>query len=173
LGLYLLMQETGNLKSVNDISDAAKLSMVTGAPNLAQALLLAAINSGNTDPSLASLERTAAARITQVNADLARLSKSTTSSDLLRAARAAFGLRQFDQSADLYRRALTAGADANEANFGIGIALARAGKTAPAREAFGKAQGAYKDVAQLWNLYTGTAGARAAAPAVSPPPAKK
>jgi tetratricopeptide (TPR) repeat protein len=159
LSLFLLMQETGNLTGTEDIADMAKLAMVTGAPGLAVSGLQAAISGGNADPSLASLLNTARSRSATANTDLARLSASRVGADVLRAARTQLGNGQNAQAAALFQRAIaTPGADVNDAQLGLGIALLRQGNANGARTAFAAAKDRYTDIAQLWRLYSGVRG---------------
>jgi tetratricopeptide (TPR) repeat protein len=64
-----------------------------------------------------------------------------------------YGVGNFSKAAELYRQALSKGADANMANLRLGEALARSGDKAGATTALNAVSGQLADVAKLWLLY--------------------
>lgn len=64
-----------------------------------------------------------------------------------------YGLGNYARAAELYRQALTKGADAGLANLHLGMALARAGDKAGATAALNAVSGANADIARYWLIY--------------------
>ena len=67
-----------------------------------------------------------------------------------------FGAGQYAEAAELYRAAMTQGADANTSNIRIGAALALAGRRAEAETALRAVTGPRAELAQLWLLWLST-----------------
>jgi tetratricopeptide (TPR) repeat protein len=64
-----------------------------------------------------------------------------------------YGIGEYAKAADIYRQAMTRGADKDLANLHLGMALARAGDKAGATVAFNAAGGAQAGTARYWLLY--------------------
>ena len=71
----------------------------------------------------------------------------------MRVADAYYGAGNYQKAAELYGKAVAAGADANLANLRLGEALARAGDKAGATAALNKVGGTQAPIAKYWLLY--------------------
>jgi Tetratricopeptide repeat len=160
LGLYHLMQETGNITRADDYREFAKLAIVANQPGVAKAALdkaRAANVLPATDPQTVSLMNAATQRAAQAQATLARL--PNTPAGQMSAGNILLGTGNFPAAATAFGRAAV-GADADRARLFQGIAQVRAGQARAARATFGAIPdgASVKDIAALWSLYASTRG---------------
>ena len=105
------------------------------------------------DPVIASVLAASKGKI-PTEADLAAAEKGAAiPSAYLRVGDRYYGAGNYAKAAELYRRALAKGADANTSNLRLGEALARSGDKAGATAALKAVTGVQADVAKLWLLY--------------------
>lgn len=167
LDLYRLRHAVGALKRSQDYADFAGLLILANSPSEA----LKVLNEGRAagliaDDSLRNKELFAAAKKGDSSAE-----RSTLDADAARAgdrdsARAAFnignayyGYGEFQKAADMYRIALTKSDVSRDlTHLRLGMALARAGDAAGAKEALAKVGGEQAELAKYWMIYAETRG---------------
>jgi tetratricopeptide (TPR) repeat protein len=158
LGLFLLIDQTGNLTDVADIAEMSKLSMVLGAPGLAKSVL---DKSPAADPTVQGLQRMIPQQLAKANADLAGLSKATDASSLMKAGRTYLGAGNYPKAlASFSAASKAAGVNAGEAALYTGITQMRSGNASGAKATLtaAKATDSYGDLIELWKLYASTKG---------------
>ena len=159
LGLYHLMRETGNLTTEADVQEFAKIAIVGGQPGVAADVVKAASASGVMPADNAMTARLIEASGKRQAAAMAQAAtQAKTPATAMAAGHAYLGAGQFPQAIAAYTTAQK-GPNAAEASLFKGIAQQRAGQTAAARTSFKAVpQGAFSDVAGLWDLYASTKG---------------
>jgi tetratricopeptide (TPR) repeat protein len=162
LALLRLMQTAGALSSSADYSLFASAAAEQGNFVEAQSVLDAGIAAKQVDPANPLFRDIIAGLKTKpklTDADLAEAVKAATSGTaMVRVGDRYFGLGRYDKAAEMYRKAITKGGDANVANLHLGMALARAGDMAGAKAAFTAVSGPRADIAKYWLLYLQTKG---------------
>ncbi len=162
LGLFLLIDETGNLNGVQDIGEMSKLAMVLGAPGLAKGVLDKAAAGGmSADPTVAGLTKMIPQQVAKANTDLAGLAKMTDASSLLKSGRIYLGAGNYPKAIAAFTAASKApGVNGGEAALYTAITQLRSGNLAGAKTTLAamKATDAYGDLGSLWKLYASTKG---------------
>ena len=123
LGVYLRYPN----EAVDVLNEGIKAGKVTPASsqNAREILTLS-------QPKLTADKASVPAAVTAANGPKATYKSVVTTGDLL------YGYKDFARAADMYKLSLTKpGADTNQANFRLGLALAQTGDKAGARAAFG------------------------------------
>jgi tetratricopeptide (TPR) repeat protein len=170
LGYYRLMNEVGVLKDKSDYVEMAQLAMDAGVPGEAQDM----VQKGMTAGVLKSEDKTEQGRYDRLlagakkQADLDRgsLTQQATEAEKAGTGQVLVGLGQaylsygdFDKAIAALEKGIAKGGvtDADEAQISLGIAYLKKGQKEQAREAFKKAQGKWKDLAELWTIRTQSA----------------
>ncbi len=83
----------------------------------------------------------------------AAVKTAATGASLVRIGDRFYGLGDYARAAELYRQAITKGADASLANLHLGMALARSGDKAGATTALNAVSGTNAEIAKYWLLY--------------------
>ncbi|MCH8685669.1 tol-pal system YbgF family protein [Pedomonas mirosovicensis] len=155
LGLFMLINATGNLDSEAEYNEFVQLAATNGASTLAHQALQEAVKEGAL-PKDARTQRTVQgveARAKQAQAQVAKLAASKTPADLLTAGKTYYGMGQYDVAAATFAKA----GNTPEALLLKGIAQVRAGQGAAAKATLAQVKGkGYEDVASLWSLYSAT-----------------
>jgi hypothetical protein len=162
LGLYMLIQETGNLSASDEVQEMAKLSMVLGAPGLAKTILdspagvaLAA------DPAVGQLKGMLPQITAAAAKDLPTMLKSPMAADMMKAGRQYLGAGNYPQAIATFAKASKGtGAGAGEIALYTAIAQLRSGNIAGAKTTLGAipAKDPYSDLGSMWKLYASTRG---------------
>lgn len=155
LGLYMLIDATGNLTSPAEFNEYVQLAATNGAPGLGFQAMKAGIEKGKL-PNDARTQNTlkgVETRAKQAQAQVAKQAASKNPADLITAGKTYYGLGQYDVAAATFAKA----GNTPEALLLKGIAQVRAGQGAAAKATLAsvKAPG-YSDVASLWSLYSST-----------------
>ncbi|HWW65728.1 MAG TPA: hypothetical protein VNZ43_13285 [Sphingomonadaceae bacterium] len=179
LDIYRLLRTIGALKGESDYYSYAE-QLYLKYPGEAKAVIDEGIAKGFLKASAGSntkmmLDR-ASQRVAADKADLpgaaAAAAKSPTGKSAFVTADSYLGYGEWQKAIDLYRMALQkGGVDANVVNTRLGMALARSGDTAGAKEAFSKITGARSGLAKYWQVWLdhpSTVAPAAAAPAAAP-----
>jgi tetratricopeptide (TPR) repeat protein len=170
LGYYRLMNEVGVLKDKSDYVEMAQLAMDAGVPGEAQDM----VQKGMTAGVLKSEDKTEQGRYDRLlagakkQADLDRgsLTQQATEAEKAGTGQVLVGLGQaylsygdYDKAIAALEKGIAKGGvtDADEAQISLGIAYLKKGQKEQAREAFKKAQGKWKDLAELWTIRTQSA----------------
>ena len=157
LDVLRLMRSAGALTSPADF--ALYANVLTEQSNFieAQTALDQAISAKQIDAANAQIQSVAAALGTKPKPTAAELDAAAKSAGsgmaLLRIGDRFYGLGQHARAADLYRRAMSKGVDANLANMRLGVALTAAGDKAGATTAFNAVTGARAEIAKFWLLH--------------------
>ncbi len=159
LALYHLMQQTGNLTSVNDVQDFAKIAIVGGQPGMAQSVVKTAMDSGVMpagDPMAGKIVQAAGKR---QEAALAQApSQDGNPAAAFAAGNAFLGAGMYPQAIQAYTVGQK-GPNAADSTLFKGIAQLRSGNAAAAKASFGAVPaGPLSDIAALWSLYASTRG---------------
>ena len=157
LDLLRLEAATGSLTDPNDYSAYATSAAEQG--NYVEALGI--LNQGvaakhiSAAGDFASLLAGLKAKPQATEADLAEAAKTAPqASTLIRIGDRYYGLGNYAKAADTYRAAMAKpGADADQANLHLGMALARSGDKAGAAAAFAKVGGSLSEIAKYWLIY--------------------
>lgn len=170
LDLMRLQRFAGALSGEKDYYEYALLADKVGLPGEAKT----AIDEGKAkgaynanSKALAEVGAAVGAKVAADKASLAAAEKNAASAPTGRAALgtadAYFGYGDYAKAAALYKLALQKGSvDANTANLRLGMALAKAGQAAEAKQAFGQVTtGPRAEIAKFWTLWVDQ-GARAA-----------
>ena len=161
LDLLRLARAAGALKGEADYDRYAYVTVTTGYPGEAKAVLEEGIKAGVVDVAKSPFKeemsvakaKSAGEEATLDSAAAKALAGGTaklalTTGDLL------FGYGRYAKAADLYRAALKRpGADTNLANLHLGMALARAGDKAGATAALNAVTGSQSEIAKYWLAY--------------------
>ncbi|MBB3763741.1 tetratricopeptide repeat protein [Sphingomicrobium lutaoense] len=167
LDLYRLRHAVGALKRSQDYADFAGLLILANSPSEALVVLNEGQAAGLIEPdSLRNKELFAAAKKGDAAAERATLDTDASRAGSRDSARAAFnignayyGYGEFQKAADMYRIALTkSDVDRDITQLRLGMALARAGDKAGAKEALAKVGGAQAELAKYWMIYADTRG---------------
>jgi hypothetical protein len=169
LDLMRLQRAAGALSGERDYYEYAILADKVGLPGEAKAVVdegkaKGAYNAGS--KAVNDIGTAAGAKVAADRASLAAAEKNAASAANGRAALgtadAYFGYGDYAKAAALYKLALQkGGVDANTANLRLGMALARAGQGAEAKQAFSQVtSGPRAELAQFWTLWVDQ-GARA------------
>ncbi|MGK2285703.1 tetratricopeptide repeat protein [Pedomonas sp. V897] len=155
LGLYLLIDATGNLDSVTEYNEYVQLAATNGAPGLGYQAMKAGIEKGKL-PNDARTQNTlkgVETRASQAQAQVAKMAASKNPADLLTAGKTYYGLGQYDVAAATFAKA----GSTPEALLLKGIAQVRAGQAAAAKATLAQVKGkGFEEVASLWSLYSST-----------------
>ena len=162
LDLMRLQRSAGALSGERDYYEYALLADKVGLPGEAKAVVDEGKAKGAYNASskaIADIGGAAGAKVAADKASLAAAEKNAGSAANGRAALgtadAFFGYGDYAKAATLYKLALTKGGiDANTANLRLGMALAKAGQAAEAKQAFSQVNGGPRaEIAQFWTLW--------------------
>lgn len=155
LGLFMLINATGNLDSATEYNEFVQLSATNGAPTLGYEAMKVGVEKGKL-PNDARTQRTlqgVEARAKQAQAQVAKLAASKTPADLINAGKTYYGMGQYDVAAATFAKA----GNTPEALLLKGISQVQAGQGAAAKSTLASVKGkGYEDVASLWSLYSST-----------------
>ena len=159
LALYHLMRETGNLTSVADVQDFAKIAIVGGQPGIAQDVVQKAAAGGVLPAGDAMTTKLAEAAGKRQQAALAQAPAQDGNPAAAYASGNAFlGASMYPQAIQAYTVAQK-GPNAADAALFKGIAQLRGGNAAAAKASFAAVPaGSLTDIAALWSLYASTRG---------------
>lgn len=155
LGLYMLIDATGNLNSQTEFNEFVQLAATNGAPGLGFQAMKAGVEKGTlpSDPRTQNTLRGVETRAKQAQATVAKQAASKVPADLITAGKTYYGLGQYDVAAATFSKA----GNTPEALLLKGISQVRAGQGAAAKSTLASVKGAgYEDVASLWSLYSST-----------------
>ncbi len=162
LGLYMLIQETGNLSATDEIQEMAKLSMVLGTPGLAKTILDSpAATALASDQMIGQLKAITPQQIQVAAKELPTLLKSPMAADLMKAGRQYLGAGNYPQAIATFAKAgKGTGAMPGEIALYTAISQLRSGNAAAAKATLGTiiAKDPYADLGSLWKLYASTRG---------------
>jgi tetratricopeptide (TPR) repeat protein len=170
LGYYRLMNEVGVLKDKGDYVELAQLSMDAGVPGEAQDMVQKGMaagvlksedktEQGRYDRLLAGAKKQADSDRASLTQQAAEAEKAGTGQVLVGLGQAYLSYGEYDKAIAALEKGLAKGGvtDADEAQISLGIAYLKKGQKEQAREAFKKAQGKWKDLAELWTIRTQSA----------------
>jgi tetratricopeptide (TPR) repeat protein len=159
LDIMRLASATGSMRGSGDYNVYASDTINSMNYGEAKAVLAEGISSGRikaSDPVIQDLQNALRGKAAPTAAELSsREAGAKVPNAYMRVADAYYGAGNYQKAADLYGKAVAAGADANVGNLRQGEALARAGDKAGAAAAFKKVGGTQASVAKYWLLYTG------------------
>lgn len=162
LNLLRLMRFANALQSPNDFALYAQAASEQGNYVEAQAVLDEGIESGKITATSAAVADTIKGLKTRPKASLAQVETASgtvkSAKEMITVGNNFYAYGKFDRAADMYRKALGAGADAGLANLHLGMALVRTGDKAGAMAALKAVTGEYAPIAQFWILYAQKAG---------------
>ena len=170
LDLMRLQRFAGALSGERDYYEYALLADKVGLPGEAKAIVDEGKAKGAYSASSKAINEIGTLAGTKVAADRASLASAEKSAasgangrTALGTGDAYFGYGDYGKAAAMYRLALQKGGiDANTANLRLGMALAKAGQAAEAKQAFALVtSGPRAEIAQFWTLWVDQ-GARAA-----------
>ncbi|NNM75533.1 hypothetical protein HJG53_01250 [Sphingomonas sp. ID1715] len=170
LDLMRLQRFAGALSGERDYYEYALLADKVGLPGEAKAIVDEGKAKGAYNASSKAINEIGTLAGTKVAADRASLAAAEKSAGAAANGRAAlgtadayFGYGDYQKAITLYRLALQKGGiDANTANLRLGMALAKAGQAAEAKQAFAQVtSGPRAEIAQFWTLWVDQ-GARTA-----------
>lgn len=158
LDLYRLQRSVGALADANDYYDYANAAINSGLPWEAKAVIDEGRSNGKIPASEASTAQLYSAATKGIAAELPLATYETKAKAAAQGSTAAqtgdayLASGNSAKAVELYRLALQkGGVNADEVNTRLGIALARGGDKAGAREAFAKVQGQPRsDIAKFW-----------------------
>lgn len=161
LGLYHLMQQTGNLSTPNDVQDFAKVAIISGQSGVATEAIEKASAAGVLPANDTMSTRIVDAAKKRQAAAMAAAAKAAQSpATALAAGNAYLGANQYPQAISAFTVA-EKGPKAAEATLFKGIAELRSGKAAAAKSSFSSVAnngGALSEIGGLWQLYASTRG---------------
>jgi len=174
LMILRLMDATNSLSNNYSYSEYAEAAWKEGLPGEVKDVIERGRQRGDIQQtSFADLYQLASQGIAADKASLANSERTAASAangrSAANTAEAYLGYGDYAKAAQLYKLALQkGGADADETNLGLGIALAKSGDKAGAVAAFGAVSGAGlpRQIADLWTIWVNSP-AQAAAPATS------
>ena len=167
LDLMRLQRAAGALAGERDYYEYAVLADKVGLPGEAKAVVDEGKAKGAFNASSKAINEigaSAGAKVAADKASLAAAEKSAASAANGRAALgtadAYYGYGDYAKAAQLYRLALQkGGVDANTVNLRLGMALARAGQTAEAKQALAQVTtGPRAEIAKFWTLWVDQGG---------------
>jgi hypothetical protein len=170
LDLMRLQRFAGALAGERDYYEYAHLADKVGLPGEAQAIVEEGKAKGAYNASSKAINEIGTLAAGKTAADKASLPGSEKSAAAAANGRSAlatgdayFGYGNYAKAAEMYRLAVQKGGiDANTANLRLGMALAKAGQAAEAKQAFAAVTtGPRQQIAQFWSLWVDQ-GARAA-----------
>lgn len=162
LDLMRLQRAAGALSGERDYFDYALLADKVGLPGEAKAVLDEGRTKGAYNAGSQAINELSGAVSPKVAADRASLAGSEKSANAAANGRSAlatgdayYGYGDYAKAAAMYRLAVQKGGiDANTANLRLGMALARAGQAAEAKQALAAVtQGPRAEIARFWTLY--------------------
>lgn len=161
LDLLRLLRAAGALTTSGQYTLYATAAADQG--NFAEAQ--AVIDEGLANKKIVTTDRTASDTISGLKskpkasaAELeAAVKTAATGASLVRVGDRFYGLGNYARAAELYRQAITKGADASLANLHLGMALARSGDKAGATAALNAVSGPNAAIAQYWLVYVNRA----------------
>jgi tetratricopeptide (TPR) repeat protein len=170
LGYYRLMNEVGVLKDKSDYVEMAQLAMDAGVPGEAQDMvqkgMAAGVLKSEDKTEQGRYDRLLAGAKKQADLDRGSLNQQATEAEKAGTGQVLVGLGQaylsygdYDKAIAALEKGIAKGGvtDADEAQISLGIAYLKKGQKEQAREAFKKAQGKWKDLAELWSIRTQSA----------------
>lgn len=170
LGYYRIMNEVGVLKDKGDYVEMAQLAMDAGVPGEAQDMVQKGMaagvlksedktEQGRYDRLLTGAKKQADADRASLTQQAAEAEKAGTGQVLVGLGQAYLSYGEYDKAIAAIEKGLAKGGvtDADEAQISLGIAYLKKGSKDQAREAFKKAQGKWKDLAELWTIRTQSA----------------
>lgn len=170
LDVMRLIRATKSLAGERDYFEYAALASERGLPGEAKAVIEEGMSSGAIGKASRPINELLAAATSKVIGDLPSLAASEKKASTDAAGRLAsatadgyLSYGQDDKAVPLYRLALQKGqVDADTVNTRLGIALARLGQIAEARNAFDSVKGPRAEIAKYWLLWLDTKGQTAA-----------
>jgi hypothetical protein len=164
LDIMRLMRSAKALAGEKDFFEYAALASERGLPGEAKSVIEEGMNAGTIGKTSRPINELLAGAAAKVNGDLASLGASEKQAAgaangkiAAGTADAYLGYGQDSKAVPLYKLALQKGqVDADAVNTRLGIALARLGQKAEAREAFTKVGGARADIAKFWLTWLDT-----------------
>ncbi len=158
LDLYRLMRMTKSLAGERDFFEFAQLANERGLPGEAKSVIQEGMASGAIGKSVQPINELLASASAKVAGDQASLTAqerqaaASANGKLAAGTGDAFlGYGQDAKAAALYKVALQKGqVDNDQVNTRLGIALARQGMTAEAKQAFGAVTGPRSEIAKFW-----------------------
>lgn len=158
IDLFRLMRVTKSMAGERDFYEYATLTAEHGLPGEAKAILEEGMASGAISKTNKTINETLASANSKVAGDQASLgaaerqaNSAATGKPAAATADAFMGYGQDARAVALYKVALQKGqVDADTINTRMGIALARQGMTAEAKQALGLVTGARSDIAKFW-----------------------
>ncbi len=161
LDLLRLMRAAGAMSTSGDYTLYATAAADQG--NFGEAQVV--IDEGIAANRISMTDRTARDTVTGLKskpkaspAELeAAVKTAATGASLVRIGDRFYGLGDYARAAELYRQAITKGADASLANLHLGMALARSGDKAGATAALNAVSGTNAEIAKYWLLYVNRA----------------
>jgi len=170
LGYYRLMGDVGVLKDKSDYVEMAQLAMDAGVPGEAQDMvqkgMAAGVLKSEDKTEQGRYDRLLAGAKKQADLDRGSLTQQATEAEKAGTGQVLVGLGQaylsygdYDKAIAALEKGIAKGGvtDADEAQISLGIAYLKKGQKEQAREAFKKAQGKWKDLAELWTIRTQSA----------------
>ena len=159
LDVYRLMLDTDNIEDAAEYLDMARLSMKAGLPAEAASVIERARSRGLAkDAATDTLLKQARQRAAEDEQSLAAMHKAAKDADgWAQLALVHFASGRWADAQQAWANAFALGTPkhADEARLHQGIALARSGQNAMAREALGKVGGDASQIARLWLLRLG------------------
>ena len=159
LDIMRLASATGSMRGSGDYNVYASDTINSMNYGEAKAVLAEGLSSGRikaSDPVIQDLQNALKGKAAPSAAELSsREAGAKVPNAFMRVADAYYGAGNYQKAAELYGKAVAAGADANVANLRQGEALARAGDKAGAAAALKKVGGTQASVAKYWLLYVG------------------
>jgi hypothetical protein len=162
LDLMRLQRSAGALAGERDYFDYALLADKVGLPGEAKAVLDEGRTKGVYNAGAQAINELSGAVTPKVAADRASLAGSegraasaANGKSAMATGDAYFGYGDYAKAAAMYRLAVQKGGiDANTANLRLGMALARSGQAAEAKQAFAAVtQGPRAEIARFWTLH--------------------
>jgi tetratricopeptide (TPR) repeat protein len=157
LDIMRLASATDSMRGSGDYNLYASNTINAGNYGEAKAVVAEGLSSGRikaSDPVIQDLQNALKGKAAPTAAELAaREAGAKVPNAFMRVADAYYGAGNYQKAAELYGKAVAAGADANLANLRLGEALARAGDKAGATAALNKVGGTQAPIAKYWLLY--------------------
>ncbi len=162
LALYHLMSATGTLDRPVDLTEFAKLALVSNQSGIA-VQALAKGGGGDGDAMAMRMAQAATSMAAKAPVEAAKL--AAVPATAVRGGNAYLGIGQYAQAIAAFDKAIAAnGNDVDQAKVFKGIAALRSGNVALGKASFAAVgdKNGMRDIADLWGLYASTRGAVAA-----------
>jgi tetratricopeptide (TPR) repeat protein len=157
LDIMRLASATNSMRGTADYNIYAGETINSQNYGEAKAVMTEGLSSGKikaSDPIVQDIQKALKGKSSPTTTELAaREAGAKTPTAFLRVGDAYYGAGNYQKAAELYRKAVAAGADKNVANLRLGEALARGGDKAGATSALNAVGGLQTEVAKFWLLY--------------------